>query len=262
MIGRILVASAIAALAGMPLAQAQQVGTVPNATVAPAEVPSAAPNAKAAAAASGPKVYLADRIGKLGTLDLGNGAVKVIGSMGTPMTDIAFCPNGTLYAITFTKLYRVNASTAKATLVGSHGASGLNALVCNSANQLLAHSDTQTRLYRLNGSNARATLIGSTGSFKSAGDLSYHEGALFLTSKDKKLVKLNKTTGAVLSSKTHGITDLFGLVSTGTNKLYGFAGTKAYKLNEDNGGKTQLFSFAGKGLQQIYGAAYKGNFQQ
>jgi hypothetical protein len=118
------------------------------------------------------------------------------------------------------------------------------------------------QLYELNAGNAQATVVGNTGSFRSAGDLTYHETGLFLSSKDKKLVKLNKATGAVLSSKTHGITDLFGLVSTGTNKLYGFAATSAYKLNEDTGGKTLLFNFAGKGLQQIYGAACNGNFQQ
>lgn len=261
MFGRVLVVAAMAALMSIPVVHAQQVGTVPEAAVPPAVVPSGSTTA-AAAAASGPVVYLADRTGKLGTLDLGSRAVKVIGSMGTAMTDIAFCKNGTLYAITFTRLYRINASTAKATLIGSHGVSGLNALVCNAANQLFAHSDTIAKLYRLNAGNATATIVGNTGSFKSAGDLSFHEGALFLTSKDKKLVKLNKATGAVLSSKTHGITDLFGLVSTGTDKLYGFAATNAYKLNEDNGAKTLLFSFSGKGLQQIYGAAFNGNFQQ
>lgn len=260
MFGRVLVAAALAVAVAVPGAWAQQLGAVPDGKVPAAAVPS--PAQPQAAAASGPKVYLADRTGKLGTLDLGNGAVKVIGSMGAQMTDIAFCKNGTLYAISFTRLYRVNPATGAATLVGSHGLSQLNALVCNAANQLLAHRATLNKLYRLNAGNAQATLVGTTGSFRSAGDLSYHEGALFLTSLDKKLVKLNKANGAVLGSKTHNITDLFGLVSTGTNLLYGFAGTTAYRLNEDTGGKTVLFNFANKGLQQTYGAAYNGNFQQ
>jgi hypothetical protein len=53
----------------------------------------------------------------------------------------------------------------------------------------------------------------------SAGDLSFHENSLFLTSVDKKLMNINKSNGAPISSKLHNITDLFGLVSTGTDKL-------------------------------------------
>ena len=106
-----------------------------------------------------------------------------------------------------------------------------------------------------------ATLAGQGGSFRSAGDLAYHEGNLFLSSTNRQLVKLNKITGAPISSKLHNIANLFGLVSTGTNRLYGFADTQAYLLNEDTGGKTPLFQFAGRGLAQIYGAAFNGNFQ-
>ena len=238
----------------------------PPAVVAPPSAPAAA--AQQRVAASGPKVYLADRTGTLGTLDLGNGTVKVIGPLRTNassariiMTDIAFCPGGALYGITFERVYRINASTARVTLIGSHGVSGLNALVCSSAARLYGSSVNYGRLYRVSTSTGATTLLGATGSFKSAGDLSYHENSLFLTSTDKKLVKLNKSNGAPLANKLHNIVDLFGLVSTGTNKLYGFAGTKAYKLNEDTGAKTQLFDFKNKGLQQIFGAAFNGNFQ-
>ena len=258
MFGRVLVAAALALLAGGPSGRAQQLGPVPQ-TAAPAAAPAAA---EAAAAASGPKALLSDRSGKLGTIDLGNGAIRIIGSTGKALTDIAYCRNGTLYGISFSQLFRINPSTAQATLIGSHHVSGLNALVCNAANQLLAHSTSVSRLYPLNAANAAATLLGTTGSLRSAGDLTYHENALFLSTSDRKLARLNKANGAVLGTKSHGITDLFGLVSTGTNKLYGFAGTSAYRLNEDTGGRTLLFNFSGKGLQQIYGAAYNGNFQQ
>ena len=191
-------------------------------------------------AASGPLVFPAERTGKLETFDLGNGTVKVIGPIrlgssisNVVMTDIDFCPGGTLYGITFDRLYRISTTTAKATLIGLHRVSGLNALVCNAQGRRLASSVTLGRLYRLSTSTATASLLGCTGSFRSPGDLAYHESGLYLTSVDKKLVKLNKTNGSPLSSKTHNIVDLFGLASTGTNKLYGFAGTKAYKLNED-----------------------------
>lgn len=223
-----------------------------------------------AAAAPGPKAYLADRVGVLGTLDLGNGAVRVTGIMRpnpragrVVMTDIAFCPGGSLYGITFTTLYRINPATAQTTLIGGFGARGLNlnALVCNAAGQLLAYANSSSRLFRLNRTTGVATLAGQGGSFRSAGDLAYHEGSLYLASTNRQLVKLNKITGAPISSKVHNIANLFGLVSTGTNRLYGFAATQAYLLNEDTGGKTLLFQLGGTGLSSIYGAAYNGNFQ-
>jgi hypothetical protein len=256
-----------AALAGVALAalsaKAQQVNdlgvdaSVPDATLAPAS---------RLAAAAGPKIYLADRTGKLGTLELGTKAVKVVGNMGVVMTDIAFCPGGTLYAITFSRLYRVNATNATKAAVGNgFGSLELNALTCNASGQLFAHSNTQAKLYKLNRSTGKATVVGSTGSYRSDGDLALHEGGLFLTSTNNRLVKLNKASGAVVSAKTYSLNDMFGLVSTGTDKLYGFAGTNAYRLLENatgpTGGKTLLFGFSGKGLQQIYGAAYNGNFQ-
>ena len=64
-----------------------------------------------------------------------------------------------------------------------------------------------------------------------------------------------------MSSKPHNIANLFGLVSTGVDRLYGFADTKAYKLDR-NGGRITLRDFTRSGvLQGINGAAYNGNFQ-
>ncbi|MFO1073225.1 MAG: hypothetical protein U1E17_11260 [Geminicoccaceae bacterium] len=260
------VVAVLAGWLGGPAAQAQELGTT-------APPPAPAPAAAAAVdptLAPGPKAYLADRLGTLGTLDLGNGAVRVIGILRPSpraarvvMTDIAFCPGGSLYGITFTTLYRINPATAQTTLIGGFGSRtlALNSLVCNATGQLLAYSNTSSRLFRVNRTSGLATLAGQGGSFRSAGDLAYHEGNLFLSSTNRQLVKLNKITGAPISSKLHNIANLFGLVSTGTNRLYGFADTQAYLLNEDTGGKTLLFQFAGRGLAQIYGAAFNGNFQ-
>ena len=235
-------------------------GPVPSATLAPATVPLAG-----AAAVSGPKVYLADRTGQIGVLDMGTRQVTLKGNRGTVLTDIAFCPDGKLYGVTFTALYAVNTSNGTRTRIGSgFGNKSINSLVCNSAGQLFGGSDTQNKLFRINKGNGTATALSGT-STKSDGDLAHHEGNLWLSDKSNRLAKLNKTTGAVLATKAHGINDLFGLVSFGTDRLHGFAGTKAYKFTETSsgptGGKTLLFDFAGKGLQQIYGAAYNGNFQ-
>ena len=213
--------------------------------------------------AAGPKVHLADINGKLGTLDLGNGAVHVIGNMGKFMTDIAFCPGGTLYGIyNFNKLYRINPANATKTLIGSTGAT-LNALVCSSAGVLLAMGPNVTNLYRVNRNTGQATIVGPTG-FKSGGDLAFHEGKLYLTSTVNKLVRLNPANGAVISIFAYNIADMWGLISTGTNKLYGFAFNKAYKFTENaqgpNGATTVVFNFANKGLAKTAGASFNGSF--
>ena len=142
----------------------------------------------------------------------------------------------------------------------------LNALVCNADGVLLAHTAGAARLYRLNKANAAATLIGTTGAERSDGDLIYHENGLFLATLDAQLAKLNKTSGAVLSLRTHGLNDLFGLASLGTNQLYGFAGTIMYQFTENaagpTGATTVRFDFTGRGLVRINGASFFGNFQR
>lgn len=202
--------------------------------------------------AAGPKVYLADANGKLGTLDLGNGAVKIIGSTGVFMTDVAFCPGNVLYGIFgYRKLYRINPNTAQKTLVGDTGVQ-LNALVCSSSGTLLSMGPSGTNLYRVDKNTGKATSIGNTG-YKSAGDLAFYNGSLLLTSMDNKLVWLNPANGAPQKVYNHGIRDLWGLVTIGSN-VYGFALNKAYWFT-NNG--ILYFDFSGKGFAKITGATYK-----
>lgn len=218
-------------------------------------------------------IWVADAVGRLGTVNIGSGAVSIKGFMKNGartvvMTDIAFCPGGALYGITFgsdRRLYRITTTTnPRATPIGSHGQTGLNALVCNRTRQLFAHSFNVARLFKLNKATGAATVVGSSGSTRSDGDLAFHEGGLFLTTTTNGLAKLNAANGAVISTKAHGINDMFGLVSTATNRLYGVAGTKVYLFAENAAGPTGAVSlardFTGRGLGPTFGAAFNGNF--
>ena len=232
-------------------------GAVADGRLAPATV-------DGAARVAGPVVFLADNTGRLGRLDLGTRAVTVIGRMAAVMNDIAFCPGGALFGISAQSLYRINTATAAIIRIGSYGRPALNSLVCNSAGSLFAGAFTQTKLYRLNRLNGAKTALSGIAA-QSAGDLVFHETKLFLSTRQKELANLNKVTGAVITRKPHGIVDLFGLVSTGVDKLYGFAFTKAYRFVENADGPTGqsvlLFDFANKGLTKIFGASFNGNFQ-
>ena len=68
----------------------------------------------------------------------------------------------------------------------------------------------------------------------------------------------------MISIFAYNIADMWGLVSTGTNKLYGFAVNKAYKFTENaqgpTGATTVVFNFANKGLSKTAGASFNGNF--
>lgn len=95
------------------------------------------------------------------------------GNRTVVMTDVAFGPGGALYGITFgsdRRLHRITTTTnPRATPIGSHGQSGLKALVCDAAGQLFGRSFNTAQLFKVNESTGAATVVGSTGTIKSAG---------------------------------------------------------------------------------------------
>ena len=221
--------------------------------------PTAAAPAAAVKSGSGPTVYLVDKSGKLGTLDLGTRAVHVIGSTGVHLTDIAFSPDHQLYGVSFKNFYRLDRSTGHATFVGKLGPNGINALVFDKSGHCFAAAYNSTNLYRIDPASGRATVIGPNGKYESAGDLAFFKGLLLLTTSDENVVALNPATGKAGAVKHDGIKDLFGLVSPSPNELDGFAFDKVYRYNTALQ-KRSSFSFAGKGLGKILGAAFDGNF--
>ena len=222
----------------------------------------AAPNAVAPAKpVSGATVYLVDRSGNLGTLDLGTRAVHVIFNTHQHLTDIAFSPTGKLYAVSFQLLFQIDPVAKTIRPVGRLGVNGINALVFNAAGECFGASTDSTTLYRINVATGRATAIGSNGRFRSAGDLAFFQHQLLLTSTDQHLVALSPVNGSAGTTISDGIKDLFGLISPNTSELDAFSFTKAYRYNPATKKFTVLFDFGGKGLGKIFGAAFNGNFR-
>jgi hypothetical protein len=180
--------------------------------------------------ASGPTIYVVDRQGRLATINLGTYAVHFIGRMGATLTDIGFSPtNHQLYGVSFNAFYAVNKTTAKATFIGNLGVNDANALVFNSRNVAYSAGVNSGKLYKINVSTGQASFIGSMGGFSSAGDLTFYNGYLMLAgfkgccdpSKPNYLVALNESTGAAIGSLPLECKEIFGLVSTGRNELFG-----------------------------------------
>lgn len=225
-------------------------------------------------ATAGPVIYVTDAAGHLATVTLGTYAVHIIGSLGAQLTDIGFNPkDGQLYGVSFTSFYRINRTTGKATLIGSLGINDANALVFDGQGVGYTEGVNSSELYTINPSNGHVTAVGSTKPFKSAGDLTFYNSGLVLSGytqsnltngTDDTLVLLNPKNGAVLAYSELKIANLFGIVCTGKDTLYGFAGLSLYALYPDQTNIEKravlLKDLSGKGLAQIYGAAYDGYF--
>jgi hypothetical protein len=225
-------------------------------------------------ASAGPTIYLTDSSGQLATVTLGTYAVHIIGKEGVVLTDIGFNPkDGQLYGISFSAFYRLNTKTGKATLIGSLGINDANALVFDGQGVAYTEGVNSSELYTINTSNGRVKGVGSTNPFKSAGDLTFYNSGLVLSgyyqssltnSTPDTLVLLNPKNGAVLAYSELKVSNMFGIVCTGKDTLYGFAGEAVYQLFPDQSNIDKravlLKHLTGKGLAQIMGAAYNGYF--
>jgi hypothetical protein len=226
-------------------------------------------------ATAGPKIYITDASGQLATVTLGTYAVHIIGPDGVVLTDIGFNPkDGQLYGVTFTGFYRLNLSTGRATFIGDLGIEGANALVFDGQGVGYTEGFNTPELYTIpDTKTGRVFPIGSTAPFKSAGDLTFYNGGLVLSGFDQTsltnstpdtLVLVNPKNAQVLAYSVLKIANLFGIVCTGKDLLFGFADTSVYQLFP--GAKNiadravLLKNLSGKGISQIYGAAYDGYF--
>lgn len=209
------------------------------------------------AAQAAPFVHIIDNRGVLGRVDVANGSVTVIGDTDIALTDIAFSPGGQLFGLSFTNLYRINVTTAAATLVGAHRIPGGNALTFRADGTLFAAGTSSTGLFRINTGTGRATNLGSTG-FRSAGDLAFRNGSLFLASTSNRLVRINLANPASsIDVGPFGFTNVFGLDTGSNNVMVGISGTRIFSVNTANGAGNVISNYAGRGLSTAFGASFR-----
>ena len=216
-------------------------------------------------------IYITDSNKVLWRVTTDGKQLQRLGSEGVLLTDIAFDPtNGNMYGVSFTHFYRVNPNTGSTTLIGSNGLSEANALIMARAGKAYTASFTTTRLYSINVNTGATTVIGSNGRWESAGALTFYNGALVLSGKGSSadtLVWLNPANAKIVRTVPLAVKDLYGLASTASNVLYGFANTDFYRISPDVktvGGRTHLIvnlDRLNSNVGKIYGAAYDGNFQ-
>lgn len=207
-------------------------------------------------AIASPILYVHDYAGRLGTVDVDNGSVNVIGNMGVVMTDIAFDPNGNLFGMSFTRLYSIDSSAATVSQIGAHGIPGGNSLVFGTDGTLYAGGTSTRHLFEINTNTGVSTDIGNMG-FYSAGDLAFNHGDLFLSSKNNQLVEIDLTNG---SSGTavgpFGFSDVYGMATGDDGILYGVSGTSIFSINMSTGAGTLVSNYGGHGLGTAYGSSF------
>jgi hypothetical protein len=153
------------------------------------------------------------------------GPVRTVFGAGVELTDVAIAPDGTVYATSFTTLYRLDRATAVATPVGAIGLSDINSLAARNDGTLFA-SSVGGRLYNLSTATGAATLIGGLGA-ASSGDLVFGPtGTLYVTVHDITqdfLASVNTTTGqATRIGSGLNIANVYGLFNAG-GQLYGLS---------------------------------------
>jgi hypothetical protein len=135
-----------------------------------------------------PLTWVQDSNNNIGTVNLSTGAVNIIGNanISTSLLDIGFDDNGNLYGIGGARatqtygFFSINQSTAQATLIGTTGVQGLNALAYSNGT-FYAASNQNANLYSVNPATGATTLIGQIGGggFTSAGALAFFNGSLY-----------------------------------------------------------------------------------
>jgi hypothetical protein len=213
---------------------------------------------------AGLTLYIDDSGNRLGTVDTVTGAGSVIGtivaiSSGETITDIAFSPTGSLFAVSFNNLYSVNTTTGAGTLIGSHGLAGKNALVFSSSGLLYSASVQDSDLYTLNTSTGAATNRGSLGGYYSAGDLAFNGGSLYMSTSSNQLIRIGLDGSGNVSGLTLignlGVSGMFGLATGSDGVLYGVAGNTIYKVSTSTGAATAVVSYGG-GLSAANGTSF------
>ena len=179
----------------------------------------------------------------LSTLDFDNGDVNSIGATGYSLTDIAFL-DGKLYGVTFTQLVEINTVTGEASLIGSTGSSGINAL--EGRNGILYAATTSGQFLTIDASTGLATGVSNFGSgAASSGDLVFDEDGLNLFgsvivpgSATDQLIKVNPQTGETTFLGETGFNNVWGLAYF-RNQLLGLTNAGNFIiLNPETGAGT------------------------
>jgi len=203
---------------------------------------------------------------QLGTVNLGSGAVTLVGNTNAYLTDIGFDSNGNLWGVDpNANFYTVSTTTGTATYLTSLDTGvDFNALVGGANGSLFAAAANNKDLFTINSSTGKDSVVGNTG-FDAAGDLAFVNGTLYEAAVDPAnstvddLVKITLSpTFSATDVGSFGIPDVYGLASDNSGVLYAVANTQIYTVNLDTAALTPVLDYGGNsaGLTDANGEAF------
>ena len=187
--------------------------------------------------------------GELYSIDLNQCASQLIGETGLSFADIAFTPDGILWAVVDSSLYKVDTTTANAILIGSSRIHGLSLVALNDSTLL---TESGLNLYGIRTSDGSSYYIDTIGYF-AAGDLTWYDNDLYLTA-SFTLVKMTLNSAhtdiisvTALNDVSHPTITAIGATTAAfsgmDNSIIGYSGKQAYKMCQLDGSFSLLFDF-------------------
>ncbi len=204
------------------------------------------------------KIYVSDSAGDLYAIDPASQAWQLIGHMSVVMSDLAFAPDGTLYGISFTDLYRIDPATGATTQIATLGVTDANTLGITSEGVAYVGGSGQAGFYALNLGNGQTTLISdnSASYTYSAGDIVFAGNIAYVSVLDDfrkpEVAKIDLTSGKVLAVTTVDLASLYGL-GQADGKYYGFSANSIYTLDPETGVTRFLYNITAASV--VTGAA-------
>lgn len=153
---------------------------------------------------------------ELGQFDRSIGTLTTLNSTSVSFTDIARSSTGELFGVTMNSLYKLDANTGAANLIGSLGASNVNALGFAAGDILYAAAGSG--FYTVNTQTGAATLVATIPNFFSSGDLVFDPvGNRFLATSGTP----SSSSDTLYSIGLNGTASVIG--DTGFQNIFGLA---------------------------------------
>lgn len=170
------------------------------------------------------------------------------------ITDIAVAQNGDIYITSFDELYKFDIADKALYPIGSHNLT-LNALEFSSDGTLYGAGPNSTVLWEIDPDNALPTFVMDTGRY-SAGDLSFIDGDLYLSTTSGELRHIDLNTLTAETSGFHGVQGLWGLAYTADNTLFGVAKDQVFLINPSDASVSLVGTFPFADFEQASGASF------
>lgn len=178
-------------------------------------------------------VFAAGASGNLYRIELSNCSVQTLGKTNI-FADLAMDPTTKeLYGINVKGLYKIDTVTGKDTLIAP--TIGANAMTFGRDGTLYGASGGS--IYTINKTSGNFKQLGTLKFYKSAGDLTFFQGDLYLTVLGNELIRIdlddvkNSKPMGRISGVRSGV--FHGITAVGCKNMYGFAGKDIYEIRPE-----------------------------